>query len=526
LKTTLFALLLPVALLAADPTQAEISNGVIRAKLYLPDAQQGYYQGTRFDWSGVMPSLEYKGHQYFGQWFPKYDPKQHDAIMGPVEEFLTSGAGLGYAEAKPGENFVKIGVGAIKKPDEPRFRQFSTYEIADHGKWTVKKAADHVEFAQELKDTNGYAYVYRKTVRLTKGKPELVLQHTLKNTGKKVIESSVYEHNFWVIDSQPTGPDFTVTFPFDAKNVASFRGLAETKGKQLVYLSELQQGQTAQSVIEGYGASPSDYDIRVENKKTGAGVRTTADRPLSKINFWSIRSTLCPEPYIDMKIEPGKEFTWTIKYEFYTLEAAAGAQPADASVKVDNEYVRVKVGEDAPLSKTALHKHDLNRVMIYLTEVDQEIRYQDGRVVRPKRRPGEVAWSPAAGLHVGENFSKHAIRAVEVELKKPPSGKPFALSARDPLRVNAKHCTQEFDNEQVRVLRCKYPANFREPLHEHLNLGRVTVTLNDVELNVKTEGAADRTVALKTGDAAWNGGPVVHSAQANRATELIIVDVK
>jgi hypothetical protein len=239
--------------------------------------------------------------------------------MGPVEEFLTAGAGLGYAEAKPGENFVKIGVGAIKKPDEPRFRQFETYEVADHGKWTVKKSSDSVEFTQELKDTNGYAYVYRKIVRLTKGKPELVLQHSLKNTGKKTIES-VYEHNFWVIDAQPTGPDFTVKFPFDAKNIASFRGLAETKGKELVYLSELQPGQTAQSIIEGYGASSTDYDIRVENKKTGAGVRTTADRPLSKINVWSIRTTLCPEPYIDMKIEPGKEFTWNIKYEFYTLE--------------------------------------------------------------------------------------------------------------------------------------------------------------------------------------------------------------
>jgi hypothetical protein len=92
--------------------------------------------------------------------------------------------------------------------------------------------------------------------------------------------------------------------------------------------------------------------------------------------------------------------------------------------------------------------------------------------------------------------------------------------------VNAKHCTQEINNAEVRVLRCKYPVNFREPMHEHLNLGRVTVTLNDVELNVKTEGIEDRKVALKAGDAVWNAGPVVHSAQADRATELIIVDLK
>jgi hypothetical protein len=76
----------------AAPPQAAISNSHVRAQLYLPDAQSGYYQGTRFDWSGVISSLEANGHSYFGQWFPRYDPKLHDAITGPVEEFT----GVGY----------------------------------------------------------------------------------------------------------------------------------------------------------------------------------------------------------------------------------------------------------------------------------------------------------------------------------------------------------------------------------------------------------------------------------------------
>src|ERR1035438_5190147 len=82
-------LALPLSALAADPPTAEISNSTIHAKLYLPDATDGYYRATRFDWSGVISSLEWNGHKYFGQWFPRYDPKLHDAIMGPVEEFQT-----------------------------------------------------------------------------------------------------------------------------------------------------------------------------------------------------------------------------------------------------------------------------------------------------------------------------------------------------------------------------------------------------------------------------------------------------
>jgi hypothetical protein len=315
LLSVIFALALPA--LAADPPTAEISNSTIHAKLYLPDATDGYYRATRFDWSGVISSLEWNGHKYFGQWFPRYDPKLNDAIMGPVEEFQTNLNALGYDEAKPGETFVKIGVGVLKKPEEPAYRQFGTYDIVDNGKWTVNRGADFVEFIQDLTGPNGYAYRYTKVVRLAKDKPILTLEHTLRNTGKKTIENSVYEHNFYMLDGEPTGPDFTVTFPFQLTNTADFRGLAEVQGTQLRYLKELQRGQTAQSELKGFGATAADYDIRVENSKTGAAVRQRGDRPISRINFWSIRTTLCPEAYVSMKIEPGQEFKWNISYEFY-----------------------------------------------------------------------------------------------------------------------------------------------------------------------------------------------------------------
>jgi hypothetical protein len=35
--------------------------------------------------------------------------------------------------------------------------------------------------------------------------------------------------------------------------------------------------------------------------------------------FWSIRSNVSPEAYVDLKIEPGKEAAWRIVYEFYAL---------------------------------------------------------------------------------------------------------------------------------------------------------------------------------------------------------------
>jgi hypothetical protein len=297
--------------------QAEISNSRIRAKLYLPDAQSGYYRGTRFDWAGVVHSLEWQGHNYFGQWFEKYDPKLHDAIAGPVEEFLTNTSGLGYEEAKPGDSFVRIGVGAVRKPEEPAYRRFATYDIVDPGKWTVNKGSDWIEFVHELGDTAGYAYVYRKKLRLAKD--TLVLEHRLKNTGRKAISTSVYDHNFFTLDGQPTGPDFVVRFPFEPRAAAALNGLGETRGKEIVFLREFVRPQTMFSELTGFGTSDKDYDIRVENRKTGAGVRVTGDRPLSKLLFWSAAQTVCPEPYIDLRIAAGKEASWRIAYEFYQV---------------------------------------------------------------------------------------------------------------------------------------------------------------------------------------------------------------
>jgi hypothetical protein len=303
----------------AQPPQAEISNGQVRAKLYLPDSEKGYYRGTRFDWSGVIASLEFKGHNFFGQWFEKYDPKLHDAITGPVEEFLSGDSSVGYEDAASGESFVRIGVGAVKKADGSKYQRFHTYDIADPGKWSIRRGPDWIEFSHELADTAGYSYVYRKTVRLTAGKPELTLEHSLRNTGRKQIQTSVYNHDFFMLDGLPTSPDVVVRFPFEPQAKNNFGALAEIRGRELVYLKELEGRETVSSELTGYGATASDFDFRVENRRAGVGVRQTGDRPMSKVFFWSPRTTVCPEAYVDLKVDPGQETHWRISYEFYEL---------------------------------------------------------------------------------------------------------------------------------------------------------------------------------------------------------------
>ena len=320
MKRWLVALLpMSAALFGQEYPKARIANGSIQAELYLPDVQKGYYRATRFDWSGVVGSLKFKGHEYYGVWFPKHDPLIHDAITGPVEAFETRGAGLGYDEAKPGGSFVRIGVGLLEKPEEAAYRFTYTYKMVDPGKWQVKKGEDWIEFVQELPDKIGYAYVYTKRIRLTPGKPEMVLSHTLKNTGSKVIETTPFDHNFFVIDGQPSGPSFVLRFPFEPRTATNLRGLVELRGHELRFLKEFQGNENIFVELEGYQPAAAQNEIVVENRTTGAGVKITGDKPLSRLGFWTRRETVCPEPYIRLRIAPGQTEKWESHYSFYVL---------------------------------------------------------------------------------------------------------------------------------------------------------------------------------------------------------------
>jgi hypothetical protein len=338
-KTTSIAACLPlvagVCATAEPPPRAEISNGIVRAQLYLPDAHNGFYRGTRFDWSGVIGSLEYAGHDYFPQWFQRVDANVHDfayvgeeivsspctAITGPSEEFVSDGKALGFDEAKAGGTFIKIGVGVLRKPDDSRYDPYRLYDIVDGGKWTVKREPDSVAFRQLLTDPlTGYGYEYSKKVSLAQASARMVLDHRLRNTGRRVIQTSVYNHNFLYLDRQPPGPGVTIKLPFAIEAAPPPRKeIVDIRGNEILFVKTLQGEESVYMTLAGFGADPKDHDIRIENRNAGAGMRITSDRALARLALWAIRAPLSIEPFIDMTIEPGAEFTWRTTYDFYKL---------------------------------------------------------------------------------------------------------------------------------------------------------------------------------------------------------------
>ena len=303
----------------------DISNGIVSAKVYLP-GENGFYRGTRFDRAGVVAHATYKGTDYGQYWFSSTSPAVHDfswhrgqvtvstasGAAGPSEEFTA----IGFDEAGKDGKFLKIGVGILKR-DTDTYDFVHTYPVLNEGKRGYSATKTSVRLTQDLSDKEtGYGYSYVKTVKLVPGKAQMVIEHVLKNTGTKDLDTSVYCHNF--LSLSPGNENVALTAPFTlvaGKPLAA--DAAQVSDKTLKYLRAVKEGESVTSPFTGFGNKVSDYDFKVVNTKTGFGQRIRADQPLARINFWSIRTTFSWEPYIAIALKPGETARWTYTYDYF-----------------------------------------------------------------------------------------------------------------------------------------------------------------------------------------------------------------
>ena len=283
--------------------------------LHAPDRVKGYYRGTRFDWSGVFAGIEYKGINYAQQWFENYSPVMHDAVCGPAEEFSP----IGIDSVGPGDPFLKIGVGLLKKM-EGEYDRFKLHEILDTGSRTLCVTENSAVFGHSICHDNGYGYEYFKEICIT-GESSFRISHILKNTGKKSLNGNVYNHNFYTLGILRTGWDRQLDFPFrpegDWRAEYSEVGFTENG---IRFTRDLQKGESVftgnlHEAGKGLTGSPNAFELR--DNATGCAVKAFCAVPMTKSVFWSNHRIACIEPYIDFNIAPGETLDFNIDY---TLE--------------------------------------------------------------------------------------------------------------------------------------------------------------------------------------------------------------
>jgi hypothetical protein len=141
----------------------------------------------------------------------------------------------------------------------------------------------------------------------------MIIAHRLRNTGRKPIASSMYNHNFLTLD--PGNANILVTLPFPAMTAQPPQRLV-LEGNTVRWPRALVERESAQVLLHDESRPPQPYDVRVESTRTGAGFHVTGDAPITRFNLWSIRTVMAVEPYNAVSVAPGAEQRWSYTYTY------------------------------------------------------------------------------------------------------------------------------------------------------------------------------------------------------------------
>ncbi len=313
---------------------ATLSNGAIDLVVYLPDAEKAYYRGTRFDGSSLITKLSYKGHSWFGNWKNgEHNPLVTDDVSGPASEFGNGHGGnipLGYNEATPGDTFIKIGVGELRKPKKAekaengrtqhRYEMNYSYEIERFFPWLTQKGDDWIEFVQESPNVRGYRYRLTRRIELTESPAGFVMKCRLDNLGEKAIKQNYYEHNFINVDGNTIDPEWKLVYPYKpvllpTKHIGNYE-LFSLIEREIRIKRVFSGEEYVDQHLGGFSSKSNDNTVIVFNDALKTGLRISGDQPIVYTNLFCTSKTICPELFIDINVPAGSSMRWQSNYEF------------------------------------------------------------------------------------------------------------------------------------------------------------------------------------------------------------------
>lgn len=263
--------------------------------------------GPRFDTAGAVTAVRRDGLDFC-------------AREGLIDEFNIQPplSPPGYEAARPGEAFVKIGVGWLTRVDEEPYRFSRAYPVRQLARVEVERQGEVLSVSQSLPEESGWGYAYRKIYRVDVNAAALVIDYDLANTGRRLIHAEQYNHNWFNLG----GGTIDAAYALETKlALGQHTGTwAERRNGGLVLTGTVDDARYFPSPCSAPAAANA---LRVKHAARGLAVLVTGDFDVARFALFADRTALCPEVFVDLVIEPGQRRAWQRRYQFLTSPGGA-----------------------------------------------------------------------------------------------------------------------------------------------------------------------------------------------------------
>ncbi|HEX8833628.1 MAG TPA: hypothetical protein VF719_05480 [Abditibacteriaceae bacterium] len=274
------------------------------------------YNRTRFDWTGFITQVTLDGRHTFCSRESNRVGKGTGGI-GMCNEFGIFGP-IGFDDARPGESFVKPGVGLLVRPDEEEYEFVRAYDFTPF-EITTSCNSDEANFVVQPLPCRGYALRLQKTVRLQKN--ELHIEYALENVGERRLQVQEYNHNFLAINNAPIGPDYEITTPV---TLSGARIPAVLKVDKLQVSLRKTPGRSfycrATKALPGRADTEQNTMQPIWSlihRPSGLVVQEHGDYQLDMFALWGDSHVVSPEAFVNIDVLPGETQRWTRCYKFF-----------------------------------------------------------------------------------------------------------------------------------------------------------------------------------------------------------------
>jgi hypothetical protein len=268
-----------------------------------------FYKGARFDWTGFISQITLDGSIHYCV------PEQLEVGKGTGGFGFCNEFGIdkpiGYDTIEVGDLFPKIGVGLLKKDQDADYDFFKPYEVVP-SQVKIIKTKDTITFETTNMSPSDYGVHLVKEVTIVDH--QVIISYTLTNIGEYPIHTNEYSHNFIGINKQAINAHYQLTMP-RMKEIDVAVGSIERIQDRLTW--PVTPDSDFYAIID-WEAKEETYNWEVFHDEIGAGVRELSQFQPSKVALWGHGHVVCPEVFIDIKLNPNESKTWQRIYEFFS----------------------------------------------------------------------------------------------------------------------------------------------------------------------------------------------------------------